>query len=52
LFENATEEELIDTIAAVAAQMFHDATRTDAFTGNTVTIDVNAIKNLRGHGNE
>jgi hypothetical protein len=52
LFENATEEELIDTIATVAAQMFHDATRTDAFTGNTVTIDVNAIKNLRGHGNE
>lgn len=52
LFENATEEELIDAIASVAAQMFHDATRTSAFTGNTVTIDVNAIKNLRRHDNE
>lgn len=52
LFENATEEELIDAIAAVAAQMFHDATRNGAFTGNTVTIDVNAINNLRGHDNE
>lgn len=52
LFENATEEELIDAIASVAAQMLHDATRTDAFTGNVVTIDVNAIKNLRRHDNE
>lgn len=52
LFENATEEELIDVVATVAAQMLHDATRTGAFTGNTVTIDVNAINNLRRHDNE
>lgn len=52
LFENTTDEELIDVIATVAAQMLHDATRTDAFTGNTVTIDVNAINNMRRHDNE
>ena len=52
LFENATDEELINAIASVAAQMLHDATRTGAFTGNAVTIDVNAINKLRGHDNE
>lgn len=52
LFKNATEEELIDAVASVAAQMLHDATRTDAFTGKAVTIDVKAINKLRGHDNE
>lgn len=52
LFENATEEELINAIASVAAQMLHDATRTDAFTGNAVAIDVNAINKLRGRDND
>ena len=52
LFENATDEELINAIASVAAQMLHDATHTDAVTGKAVTIDVKAINKLRGHDNE
>lgn len=52
LFENATEEELINAIASVAAQMLHDTTRKNAFTGSAVTIDVNAINKLRRHDNE